>query len=115
MEEVGTPFYLAPEVLRNCYGAEADIWSAGVVLYILLCGVPPFWAKDTEGIRAAIQEGNLDLASGPWKSISDSAKDLVRNMLVMNPSDRIKGDAILGELWSVLVVRRDFIIWGRRF
>lgn len=98
-EEVGTPFYLAPEVLRNNYGPEADIWSAGVVLYILLCGVPPFWAKDTDGIRASILEGKLDLTSGPWKSVSEPAKDLVRQMLNMDSSLRIKGDQILAHPW----------------
>eukprot|EP00271_Cylindrocystis_brebissonii_P000890 TRINITY_DN1106_c0_g1_i1.p1 TRINITY_DN1106_c0_g1~~TRINITY_DN1106_c0_g1_i1.p1 ORF type:complete len:760 (+),score=137.18 TRINITY_DN1106_c0_g1_i1:1227-3506(+) len=104
-EEVGTPFYLAPEVLLKNYGPEADIWSAGVVLYILLCGVPPFWGKDTESIRQAIREGQLDLTSGPWKVTSDAAKDLVAQMLTMEPRKRIKGDQILAHPWIVSLGR----------
>ena len=104
VDEVGTPFYLAPEVLQLCYGPEADIWSAGVVLYILLSGGPPFWAKTNQGIREAIKRRMLELSGGPWTNISESAKDLIRAMLTMDPEQRIKPEAILDHPWIMEMV-----------
>ncbi|KAK8626470.1 hypothetical protein V6N13_134113 [Hibiscus sabdariffa] len=92
---VGSAYYVAPEVLRRNYGKEMDIWSAGVMLYILLSGVPPFWAETEKGIFDAILEGELDFKSQPWPSISDSAKDLVRKMLTQDPKQRITSTQVL--------------------
>ncbi|CAD6253770.1 unnamed protein product [Miscanthus lutarioriparius] len=92
---VGSPYYVAPEVLQKCYGPEADVWSAGVILYILLCGVPPFWAETEAGIFRQILRGKLDFESEPWPSISDSAKDLVRNMLTRDPKKRFSAHEVL--------------------
>ncbi|KAG8088886.1 hypothetical protein GUJ93_ZPchr0011g27464 [Zizania palustris] len=92
---VGSPYYVAPEVLQKCYGPEADVWSAGVILYILLCGVPPFWAETEAGIFRQILRGKLDFESEPWPSISDSAKDLVRNMLCRDPRNRLSAHEVL--------------------
>ncbi|RDX73743.1 Calcium-dependent protein kinase 2, partial [Mucuna pruriens] len=86
---VGSPYYVAPEVLRKRYGPEADVWSAGVIIYILLCGVPPFWGETEHDIFEAILHFELDFTSDPWPVISESAKDLVRRMLVRDPSKRI--------------------------
>ncbi|KAL3638064.1 Calcium-dependent protein kinase 13 [Castilleja foliolosa] len=80
-EIVGSPYYMAPEVLKRNYGPEIDIWSAGVILYILLCGVPPFWAESEQGVAQAIIRGKIDFEREPWPSISDSSKSLVRQML----------------------------------
>lgn len=96
---VGSAYYVAPEVLRRRYGKEIDIWSAGVILYILLSGVPPFWAETEKGIFDAILEGYIDFESQPWPSISDSAKDLVRKMLTPDPKKRITSAQVLEHPW----------------
>lgn len=96
---VGSAYYVAPEVLRRNYGKEIDIWSAGIILYILLSGVPPFWAETEKGIFNAILEGELDFVSEPWPSISDSAKDLVRKMLTPDPKKRITSTEVLEHPW----------------
>ncbi|VAI29281.1 unnamed protein product [Triticum turgidum subsp. durum] len=98
---VGSPYYVAPEVLLKCYGPEADVWSAGVILYILLCGVPPFWAESETGIFKQILRGKLDLETEPWPSISDSAKDLVRKMLIRDPTKRETAHEVLCHPWIV--------------
>jgi calcium-dependent protein kinase len=96
---VGSPYYVAPEVLRKHYGPEADVWSAGVILYILLSGVPPFWAETEQGIFEQVLRGELDFASEPWPSISDSAKDLIRKMLDPNVKRRLKAHQVLCHPW----------------
>ncbi|KAL3632722.1 Calcium-dependent protein kinase 33 [Castilleja foliolosa] len=96
---VGSAYYVAPEVLRRKYGKEADIWSAGVMLYILLSGVPPFWAETERGIFDAILKGHVDFESEPWPSISKSAKDLVRKMLTQDPQKRITATEVLEHPW----------------
>ncbi|KAK7278761.1 hypothetical protein RJT34_23797 [Clitoria ternatea] len=96
---VGSPYYVAPEVLRKRYGPEADVWSAGVIIYILLCGVPPFWGESEQEIFEAILHNDLDFSSDPWPSISESAKDLVKKMLVRDPSKRISAHEVLRNPW----------------
>lgn len=96
---VGSAYYVAPEVLRRRYGKEIDIWSAGVILYILLSGVPPFWAETEKGIFDAILEGDIDFASQPWPTISSGAKDLVRRMLTQDPKKRITSAQVLEHPW----------------
>ncbi|XP_023770157.1 calcium-dependent protein kinase 1 isoform X2 [Lactuca sativa] len=96
---VGSAYYVAPEVLRRHYGAEADIWSAGVILYILLSGVPPFWGETEQSIFDAVLRGNLDFVSDPWPSISSSAKDLVKKMLKSDPKERLTAVEVLNHPW----------------
>ncbi|OVA10537.1 Protein kinase domain [Macleaya cordata] len=96
---VGSAYYVAPEVLRRSYGKEIDVWSAGVILYILLSGVPPFWAENEKGIFEAVLQGEIDFESAPWPSISHSAKDLVRKMLTQDPRKRITSAQVLEHPW----------------
>lgn len=96
---VGSPYYVAPEVLSKLYGPEADIWSAGVMLYILLSGVPPFWAETDAGIFKEILGGKLDFQTRPWPSISEGAKDLIRKMLIRDPKQRLTAYQVLSHPW----------------
>ena len=86
---LGSTYYVAPEVLRRSYGPEADMWSAGVILYTLLSGGPPFWAEDEEGVKDKILSGRYELEGGAWRHISGEAKDLVRGMLCVDVRGRI--------------------------
>ncbi|XP_042474496.1 calcium-dependent protein kinase 32-like [Zingiber officinale] len=94
-EIVGSPYYMAPEVLKRNYGPEVDVWSAGVILYILLCGVPPFWAETEQGVAQAILRSNVDFKREPWPKVSDSAKDLVRHMREPDPKKRLTAQQVL--------------------
>uniref|UniRef100_J3M0R9 non-specific serine/threonine protein kinase n=1 Tax=Oryza brachyantha TaxID=4533 RepID=J3M0R9_ORYBR len=96
---VGSPYYVAPEVLLKEYGPEADVWTAGVILYILLSGVPPFWAETQQGIFDAVLKGVIDFDSDPWPVISDSAKDLITKMLNPRPKERLTAHAVLCHPW----------------
>ncbi|KAF4367599.1 hypothetical protein CsatB_017769 [Cannabis sativa] len=98
-EIVGSPYYMAPEVLKRNYGPEVDIWSAGVILYILLCGVPPFWAETEQGVALAILRGVIDFKREPWPQISESAKSLVRQMLQPDPKKRLTAQQVLEHSW----------------
>ncbi|XP_011094529.2 calcium-dependent protein kinase 25-like [Sesamum indicum] len=99
---VGSPYYVAPEVLCKCYGAEADVWSAGVIVYILLCGVPPFWGESEQELFEEIMCGDIDFTSDPWPNISESAKDVLKKMLVRDPKRRITAHQVLCRLKSSL-------------
>ncbi|XP_059668986.1 calcium-dependent protein kinase 17 [Cornus florida] len=96
---VGSAYYIAPEVLKRRYGPEVDIWSIGVMLYILLSGVPPFWAESEQGIFNSILRGHIDFTSDPWPSISSQAKDLVRKMLTLDPKQRLSAFQVLNHPW----------------
>lgn len=98
-EVVGCPHYVAPEVLKGSYNREADCWSAGVMLYILLAGRPPFDGENDEQVLLRILSAPLDLRSGVWKKISNNAKDLVRNLLSRNPRRRLTAEEVLSHEW----------------
>ncbi|XP_077210078.1 calcium-dependent protein kinase 20-like [Tasmannia lanceolata] len=100
-EIVGSPYYMAPEVLKRNYGPEVDVWSAGVILYILLCGVPPFWAETEQGVAQAIIRSVIDFKRDPWPRVSDNAKDLVKRMLNPDPKRRLTAQEVLDHPWLV--------------
>lgn len=96
---VGSPYYVAPEVLNKHYGPESDVWSAGVICYILLSGFPPFWAETDTGIFRQILNGTVDFESEPWPNITESAKDLIKTMLDRNSEQRITAHQVLCHPW----------------
>ncbi|KAL2545755.1 Calcium-dependent protein kinase 2 [Forsythia ovata] len=96
---VGSPYYVAPEVLSKRYGPEADVWSAGVIIYTILSGVPPFWGESEQEIFEEVLYGDLDFSSDPWPKISESAKDLVKKMLVRDPRKRLTAHEVLCHPW----------------
>ncbi|XP_052187381.1 calcium-dependent protein kinase 7-like isoform X3 [Diospyros lotus] len=98
-EIVGSPYYMAPEVLKRDYGPQIDVWSAGVILYILLCGSPPFWADTEQGLAQAIICSVIDFQRDPWPKVSDNAKDLVKRMLDPDPKTRLTAQEVLEHPW----------------
>ncbi|KAH6818779.1 calcium-dependent protein kinase 32 [Perilla frutescens var. frutescens] len=98
-EIVGSPYYMAPEVLKRNYGPEVDVWSAGVILYILLCGFPPFWAETEQGVAQAIIRSNVEFKREPWPKVSDKAKDLVKKMLNPDSKQRPTAQEVLDHPW----------------
>ncbi|XP_073024621.1 calcium-dependent protein kinase 29 [Primulina eburnea] len=96
---VGSAYYIAPEVLGRSYGKEIDVWSAGVILYILLCGFPPFWAETERGILEAIRDGYVDFVGSPWPSVSNAAKDLIKKLLTRDPKKRITAAEAIEHPW----------------
>lgn len=96
-EIVGSAYYVAPEVLRRSYGTEADVWSVGVIAYILLCGSRPFWARTESGIFRAVLKANPDFNDHPWPSLSSDSKDFLRCLLCKDPNRRITAAQALCE------------------
>ncbi|CAJ2673223.1 unnamed protein product [Trifolium pratense] len=98
---VGNLYYMAPEVLKRNYGPEIDIWSAGVILYCLLCGFPPFWAETAEGVAETIIRSVIDFKRVPWPTVSDNAKNLVKKMLDPDPKLRLTAQEVLDHPWLI--------------
>uniref|UniRef100_A0A8C3R4F5 calcium/calmodulin-dependent protein kinase n=1 Tax=Cyanoderma ruficeps TaxID=181631 RepID=A0A8C3R4F5_9PASS len=96
----GTPGYLSPEVLRkDPYGKPVDIWACGVILYILLVGYPPFWDEDQHKLYQQIKAGAYDFPSPEWDTVTPEAKNLINQMLTINPAKRITADQALKHPW----------------
>ncbi|XP_077093340.1 calcium/calmodulin-dependent protein kinase type II subunit gamma isoform X7 [Siphateles boraxobius] len=96
----GTPGYLSPEVLRkDPYGKPVDIWACGVILYILLVGYPPFWDEDQHKLYQQIKAGAYDFPSPEWDTVTPEAKNLINQMLTINPAKRITADQAIKHPW----------------
>jgi calcium/calmodulin-dependent protein kinase I len=96
----GTPNYVAPEVLYGIgYDAKVDCWSLGVILYVMLCGFPPFYDEDEEVLFKQIKSGSFEFPSPYWDSVSDNAKDLIMKLLCIDPNKRYTAEEILKHPW----------------
>lgn len=96
---VGSAYYVAPEVLRRKSGPESDVWSIGVITYILLCGKRPFWDKTEDGIFKEVLKNKPDFRRKPWPTISNGAKDFVKKLLVKDPRARLTAAQALSHPW----------------
>ncbi|KAL3583841.1 hypothetical protein D5086_014902 [Populus alba] len=124
---VGSAYYVAPEVLKRNSGPESDVWSIGVITYILLCGRRPFWDKTEDGIFKEVLRNKPDFLRKPWPTISTSAKDFVQKLLVKDPRARLTAAQALSHPWvreggnaseipidiSVLSNMRQFVKYSR--
>nr|XP_043631601.1 calcium-dependent protein kinase 18-like isoform X2 [Erigeron canadensis] len=124
---VGSAYYVAPEVLKRKSGPQSDVWSIGVITYILLCGRRPFWDKTENGIFKEVLRNKPDFRRKPWPNISPSAKDFIKKLLVKDPRTRFTAAQALSHPWvreggnaseipldiSVLSNMREFVKYSR--
>nr|XP_054774808.1 serine/threonine-protein kinase 33-like [Lytechinus pictus] len=96
----GTPMYMAPEVIDNQgYSQQCDIWSIGVIAFLLMCGEPPFTGQDEESLYDSIRKGDLDFSTNAWKRISDEAKNAIQGLLKVDPAHRLTASELLDHPW----------------
>lgn len=100
-DRLGTAYYIAPEVLRKKYDEKCDIWSIGVILYILLCGYPPFGGHTDSDILKKVEKGKYSFDPPEWSNVSEDAKKLIRLMLQFDPAKRISAEEALKNAWVV--------------
>jgi len=98
-KKLGTPYYIAPEVLKRNYDEKCDVWSSGVIMYILLCGYPPFNGPNDKIIFQRVLEGKFAFPEEDWNGISKLAKELITRMLTYDPSKRVATGDSLQHAW----------------
>jgi len=98
--KAGTPYYVAPQVLTGEYDMLCDVWSCGVIMYILLCGYPPFYGQGDAEVLAKVRLGHVSFDSRDWRLTSQDAKDLIQSMLTVNPKERFSAEEALNHAWT---------------
>merc|ERR1712014_410560 len=98
--KAGTPYYVAPQVLAGKYDQLSDLWSCGVIMYVLLCGYPPFFGETDAEVLSKVRLGNFSFNAADWKNVSEDAKNLIRMLLKMNPRDRYTAEQALNREWN---------------
>jgi len=104
---VGTPYYIAPEVLNKSYDEKCDMWSVGVITYILLSGTPPFGGRNEKQIMANVQTGKFNFNNPAWNNVSENAKDFISKLLVMDPAKRMSAKEALKHVWLKALIASD--------
>jgi len=97
--KAGTPYYVAPQVLAGKYDQLSDLWSCGVIMYVMLCGYPPFFGETDSEVLSKVKLGNFSFNAADWKNVSEDAKNLIRMLLKMNPKDRYTAEQALNHEW----------------
>eukprot|EP00511_Aplanochytrium_stocchinoi_P007376 CAMPEP_0204831178 /NCGR_PEP_ID=MMETSP1346-20131115/10058_1 /ASSEMBLY_ACC=CAM_ASM_000771 /TAXON_ID=215587 /ORGANISM="Aplanochytrium stocchinoi, Strain GSBS06" /LENGTH=411 /DNA_ID=CAMNT_0051961999 /DNA_START=576 /DNA_END=1811 /DNA_ORIENTATION=+ len=98
-DRLGTPYYVAPEVLKQSYDFKCDLWSIGVITFVLLCGYPPFDGNDNETIFRKVKKGEFHFHKKYWSHVSDEAKNFIRSMLTYDPKSRPTANEALRHPW----------------
>lgn len=119
----GTPSYVAPEIISSLgYDSKVDCWSLGVILFVMLCGYPPFYADDNNELFSLIKGSKYEFSAPDWDEVSEQAKDLIRKLLVIDPKQRLNPDEILKHPWltktnypgAVLPFKEDYIEYKKK-
>jgi calcium-dependent protein kinase len=95
----GTPYYVAPQVLEGAYDEKCDIWSCGVIAYVLLCGYPPFDGNDDKQVLESVKKGRVEFPEEDWDGVSKEAKSFITDMFIKNPSKRPSAASCLTHSW----------------
>jgi calcium-dependent protein kinase len=107
-QELGTIYYIAPEVFKNNYNEKADVWSCGIILYTMLCGHPPFRGVKEEDIKAKILNGRLEFPGKEWNKVSKEAVDFVIQLLSYDPRQRPTAEKAITNPWLLKMLKTDF-------
>ena len=105
--KVGTPYFVAPEVLDGSYNKEIDLWSIGVIWYTLLTGCPPFQADNINKVYEKIRAWKLKFYEEDWSSLSQESQDFIKKLIVKSPSKRMTSDQALNHPWILMVEKLD--------
>lgn len=97
--KAGTPYYVSPQVLAGKYDKACDLWSSGVIMFVLLCGYPPFHGDTDQVVLSKVRAGHFCFKASDWKGISDDAKNLVRMLLKIDPRERITAQQAMNHAW----------------
>lgn len=99
--KVGAPYFVSPQILAGKYTEATDMWTVGTIMYILLCGYPPFFGDSDAEILSRVRSGNFSFNDADWRHISDMAKDLIRGLLRMSEIERVSAKQALFDQWII--------------
>jgi len=97
--KAGTPYYVAPEVLAGKYDEASDIWSCGVIMFVMLCGYPPFYGETDAEVLSKVRLGSYSFSPQDWANVSKEAKDLIRKMLQKDLKQRATAEVVVSDTW----------------